>query len=867
MRGSKPGVSTAAKLSHEKSGQTLQVTALLHNAYVRLLGPGNLLKFLPARGTAFLRLIVCLAASVACLALNLRQARAVDGYEVPNAAYDAPAGYYNTATGTGTTLRTNLHNIITSGYTGNNYGDSRSILPVLWQDPTNSNNMILTYNNASVVKPTGGTIPGWDEGTTWNREHLWPQSLLGISVSNSYIGAGSDLFELAPCNPSVNSSRGNNDYGTSDASGTYFNHGIGPSYFFPGDAQKGDVAHSIFYMATRYYDGSSTASINNLNIVDGFPNDTSITTHNIGDRQALLRWNYADGVNNFERRRNDLIYDTYQHNRNPFIDHPEYVWAVFGDALNNSQISVATPAGDGSSSTTANLGNVIVGTAFGTANVTVGKTGNTPTTFDVTTSGNAVTSGSGLQSGTGHPFNYGSQSSSMTVGWTGSTATAGAKSGTVTINNTDLTTAGTGQGSADGDDVVTVTGNVLDHANASFATPSDTNSTTVNVGIYKTGTGTQTAGFNINNLVNTASYTAGLQYVSQSGSGNTGQLSSNIATAFTSVLAAGSSIGLQANLSTASAGSFSAAYTLTLGDDASVTGHTNQNVTLNLSGKVRNNGTIYWTAAGDSAWDLSHTKTNWVDPTNPDVYLQSDTVVFNDAQNPSGSRAVTLNTSVTPAAVTVDHSTGSDYTISGSGNIGGSTALTKTGSGKLTLSTNNTYIGATTVAAGTLRVEGTHTGGDRYTVSSGATLGGGGSITAPVTVDAGAFLDPALGGALGVGSATLNGTLDISIDESIAGVVSVLDDADVLNISSGTSRIDFNVTGLLTQPAYVFATYGSLIGSSFANVSDLPSGYTIAYSYQGQQEMALVAVPEPSTLMLAALGVAGVAAFPPRRRK
>ena len=82
--------------------------------------------------------------TTACLALNLRQsvAQAVTGYEVPNSAYDAPASYYNTATGTGTTLRTNLHNIITSGFTGENYGDARSILPVLWQDPANSNNMI-----------------------------------------------------------------------------------------------------------------------------------------------------------------------------------------------------------------------------------------------------------------------------------------------------------------------------------------------------------------------------------------------------------------------------------------------------------------------------------------------------------------------------------------------------------------------------------------------------------------------------------------------------------------------------------------------------------------------------------------------------
>ncbi len=419
---------------------------------------------------------------------------------------------------------------------------------------------------------------------------------------------------MAPSNPSVNSSRGNNDYGTTDASGTYFNHGTPhPSYFFPGDAQKGDVARSIFYMATKYYTGSPTLSIQNLTIVDGFPNDTTVTLYTIGDRQSLLRWNYADGVDNFERRKNDLIYDDYQHNRNPFIDHPEYVWAIFGDSANNSQISVATPAADGSSSTTANLGNVIVGSAFGTANVTVSKSGYTPTTFDITTSGNAITTGSGLLAGTGHPFNYDSQSKGMTVGWTGSTATAGAKSGTVTIHNTDLTSAGTGQGSADGDDVVTVAGNVYDHANGSFASGSDVNSTTVNVGTYLVGTGTQSTGFNIYNLENTAGFTAGLQYVSQSGTGNTSQLTSNIASAFTGVLGRRQQSSLTASLDTASTGNFCAAYTLTLGDDASITGHTNQNVTLNLAGRVRNNGTIYWTAAGDSAWDLSHTKQNWTD--------------------------------------------------------------------------------------------------------------------------------------------------------------------------------------------------------------------------------------------------------------
>ena len=67
------------------------------------------------------------------------------------------------------------------------------------------------------------------------------------------------------------------------------------------------------------------------------------------DLASLLRWNYTDGVDNFERRRNQYVYSStdnpnyYQGNRNPFVDHPEYVWTIFGGGNNNSQLSVATP--------------------------------------------------------------------------------------------------------------------------------------------------------------------------------------------------------------------------------------------------------------------------------------------------------------------------------------------------------------------------------------------------------------------------------------------------------------------------------------------------------------------------------------------
>jgi autotransporter-associated beta strand protein len=90
---------------------------------------------------------------------------------------------------------------------------------------------------------------------------------------------------------------------------------------------------------------------------------------------------------------------------------------------------------------------------------------------------------------------------------------------------------------------------------------------------------------------------------------------------------------------------------------------------------------------------------NWDNGTNATTYLDGDAVTFNDTNN--GSYAVTLNTSVTPASVTVNNSLG-NYTISGSGSITGSGSLTKSGTRSLTLSTVNTYTGGTTVSGGTL---------------------------------------------------------------------------------------------------------------------------------------------------------------------
>jgi endonuclease I len=54
------------------------------------------------------------------------------------------------------------------------------------------------------------------------------------------------------------------------------------------------------------------------------------TAPRLGRLSALLAWSAQDPPDAFERHRNEVIYTTYQHNRNPFIDHPEWVASIFG---------------------------------------------------------------------------------------------------------------------------------------------------------------------------------------------------------------------------------------------------------------------------------------------------------------------------------------------------------------------------------------------------------------------------------------------------------------------------------------------------------------------------------------------------------
>ncbi|MFI5797487.1 endonuclease I family protein [Streptomyces sp. NPDC051677] len=230
-------------------------------------------------------------------------------------AYDST--YYKNAVGkTGTSLKSSLHTIISANVSKISYSAVWNALKVTDQDPNNSSNVILLYSGVSRSK----SLNGGDVGD-WNREHVWAKS---HGDFGEVTGPGTDLHHLRPADVTVNSIRGNKDF---DNGGSTVSGGGGSltdsDSFEPRDADKGDVARMILYMAVRYDGGDGFADLEpNEKVNNG-------SAPYIGKLSVLKQWNDEDPPSAFEEKRNQVIYDTYQHNRNPFIDHPEWVDAIW----------------------------------------------------------------------------------------------------------------------------------------------------------------------------------------------------------------------------------------------------------------------------------------------------------------------------------------------------------------------------------------------------------------------------------------------------------------------------------------------------------------------------------------------------------
>ena len=212
---------------------------------------------------------------------------------------EAIAAYYKDITATsGNTLKSQLRTLITNTHkVVTSYDDCRTDLQYSDVDPNNNTKIILFYTGESVDAT-------WDGGTTWNREHVWAQSLSWFTTSK----AGSDLHHIRPCDNSLNSSRGNKRFGSTTNSEYFYPYNVENS----GTDYRGDVARIIFYLMTRYTESDSY-------------DFTSIAQ----SQELLLEWNNVDKVDSGEIYRNNYIYDV-QGNRNPFIDNPEYADMIWG---------------------------------------------------------------------------------------------------------------------------------------------------------------------------------------------------------------------------------------------------------------------------------------------------------------------------------------------------------------------------------------------------------------------------------------------------------------------------------------------------------------------------------------------------------
>ncbi|WP_248280323.1 endonuclease [Marinomonas sp. UCMA 3892] len=93
---------------------------------------------------------------------------------------------------------------------------------------------------------------------------------------------------------------------------------------------SGQIARMVFYMATHYEigDNASPENMPDLRIVKG--NEKQSGQPTIGDLCTLVKWNEEFAVTDFEKRRNDRVQEL-QGNRNPFIDHPEFVDSIWAN--------------------------------------------------------------------------------------------------------------------------------------------------------------------------------------------------------------------------------------------------------------------------------------------------------------------------------------------------------------------------------------------------------------------------------------------------------------------------------------------------------------------------------------------------------
>ena len=261
------------------------------------------------------------------------------------ASAQAPATYYDGTAGlSGAPLKSKLMQIISAGAIDNGYGglydgypttdtdhfyeNDGSVLDMYSENPTGPD----SYNYQHGQKKCGNYS---SEGDCYNREHVVPQSFFGSA--NPMVA---DINFIRPTDGKVNGMRSNYPYGTVTVPdflskngtkvGTSSSTGYRGPVCEPIDEFKGDIARMIFYFVTRYEDKLSGFSSG------GMLGNTTYPGLTTWERDVLLTWASQDPVSPSEIERNNAAY-TFQKNRNPYIDHPEWVQLIWGSQVADTE--------------------------------------------------------------------------------------------------------------------------------------------------------------------------------------------------------------------------------------------------------------------------------------------------------------------------------------------------------------------------------------------------------------------------------------------------------------------------------------------------------------------------------------------------
>ncbi len=260
--------------------------------------------------------------------------------------------YYSSAKDlTGYELKTALHTII-KNHTSQGYGSLWGFYSNYEKDKyyEKDGSIMDMYSENPNGKDSYNFIVGTDqcgtykvEGDCYNREHSFPRSWFGGKIDPM----NSDVHHIFPTDGFVNGKRGSYPFGEVE-SATFTSKngskkgacaketGYTGTVFEPIDEFKGDFARAQFYMATRYEDKAAGWGNNSPSL-----NGTKDQVFEKWALNILIKWHLNDPVSQKETDRNNAAFD-YQGNRNPFVDHPEFVECIWNNKCNDKPDTIHT---------------------------------------------------------------------------------------------------------------------------------------------------------------------------------------------------------------------------------------------------------------------------------------------------------------------------------------------------------------------------------------------------------------------------------------------------------------------------------------------------------------------------------------------